>query len=275
MTVRVNVESASLSAGPVTVATSLLDMARASRPLGQRGATARRAGRSNMLETTIGCRRRGSHLWPLVEFVSSIAPGRNTADFAKICAFSLFGRNIGPTPRVAHVPSVPSSTSGAPGALRVSGVAEERRGLAVRALVCPAAAVAPLPGQLVEAELLSDGLRLPLLLLVLPLKPREQQLPLVHARLRNRTRGRRIRTRRRRLRGLAQPRPRHLRGDSQSVSHSHTPRKKRVGDTGHLTLTSPGRAGVSPARRTGASSRAWRARAAPGAWAARTRFGPR
>ena len=109
----------------------------------------------------------------------------------------------------------------------------------MRALVCPAAAVAPLPGQLVEAELLSDGLRLPLLLLVLPLKPREQQLALVHARLRNRTRGRRIRTRRRRLRGLAKPRPRHLRGDSQSVSHSHTPRKKRVGDTGHLTPTSP------------------------------------
>jgi hypothetical protein len=46
MTVRVKVESASLSAGPVTVATSLFDMARASRPFGMRGATARRLARS-------------------------------------------------------------------------------------------------------------------------------------------------------------------------------------------------------------------------------------
>eukprot|EP00964_Phaeocystis_antarctica_P028118 scaffold15844_cov36-Phaeocystis_antarctica.AAC.1 len=41
MMVRVKVESASLSAGPVTVATSLLDMARASRPVGRRSAMAR------------------------------------------------------------------------------------------------------------------------------------------------------------------------------------------------------------------------------------------
>eukprot|EP00964_Phaeocystis_antarctica_P142459 scaffold107725_cov30-Phaeocystis_antarctica.AAC.1 len=57
---------------------------------------------------------------------------------------------------------------------------------------------------------------------------------------------------------------------SQSVSPSyHTPSRK------HMALTSQGAADISPARRTGAPSRAWWAHAAQTAWAAQTRPGPR
>ena len=97
------------------------------------------------------------------EFVSSIDAGAQHADRKRDTRFR-FTQKYWPNPtRRGTCRACPAAPVGAPAALRVSGVAEERQGLAVRALVCPAAAVAPLPGQLVEAELLSDGLRLPLL----------------------------------------------------------------------------------------------------------------
>ena len=85
--------------------------------------------------------------------------------------------------------------------------------------------------QLVEAELLSNGLGLPLLLLMLPLELCEQLPPLIHDRLGNCLRGRRLRTQRRHQRRLAQPRPRHLRGVSQSGSHYHTPSREHMAHT--------------------------------------------